>query len=131
MEITVPHNSKPADGRLNISASSADGFLTGSADVQLATFRAPRVSIQLKRRPEPTVRGTVLDPAGKLVAGARVSVAGYEKEAVVTGTDGAFELLAHEPAGSPVDLHVEKDGFPAIDRRHFAGRDLATITLSK
>jgi hypothetical protein len=61
----------------------------------------------------------------------RVWVIGYEKEAVVTGSDGAFRLPAHEVAGSIVVIHAEKDGFQPTDQQQFAGPDSARIRLSK
>jgi hypothetical protein len=105
-----------------------EGALKGRTELRLARNCAPEASIHL--RPEPaTVHGIVVDSAGKSVVGARVSVASYEHEAVVTGAGGMFELPAHESPGSLVVLHVEKDGLPAVDQRHFAGPDPATITL--
>jgi hypothetical protein len=128
-QLDIPKASKPADGRLLLSAVSADGKLKGGAELRLGSACAATVSIPLRRGPDTTVRGTVFDPDGRPVAGARVSVANHESELKVTGSDGRFELQAHEPAGSIVVLHVEKDGFGAIDQRHFAGPDPAEITL--
>ncbi len=130
-EIDIPRASKPPDSRLSLRASSMDGGMKGSAELTLGSDCAPAVNIQLRREPDVTVGGTVFDSDGRFVAGARVSVANHESEFVVTGSDGSFRLSAHAPAGSMVVLHVEKDGFPSVDQRHFAGPDPAAITLTR
>jgi hypothetical protein len=69
----------------------------------------------------------VTDPAGRSVAGARVSVPGYSG-AVVTDKEGSFALPAHAPYGKIVTLHAEKGIFFA-DLPEPAGKGQITLKL--
>jgi hypothetical protein len=77
------------------------------------------------------VRGIVADESGKGIAGALVSVVGYQNEAVKTTEGGNFTLPAHAADGQQVLLHAEKEGHEAANQWHPAGDFPATITLKR
>src|ERR1035441_8270320 len=83
-QFDIPAASRPADGKLTVWASLEAAYLTGSQEVGLAADRNPALTIQLHGDKTSTVRGIVLDRRGRAIAGARVSVAGYESEGAVT-----------------------------------------------
>lgn len=130
-QFDIPAASKPADGKLAVYASVASAFLTGKHDLQLADDRNPSITIQLARDTSATVRGIVVDGAGDAIAGARVSVVGYESEAVVTQAGGNFLLPAHAASGQQVQLHTEKAGYAAATQFHPAGDEPATLVLDR
>jgi hypothetical protein len=130
-EVRLPRAARPGDGKLVVSASTADGALAGTSELPLGNSCAVTTASIHLRRNTATVRGRVIDAAGVGVGGARVSLEQYEQEAIVTGSGGEFELNAHAPAGTYLMLHVEKSGFPSVDQSHFAGPDPATIVLNK
>ena len=130
-EIAVPRTARPPDQKVAIDASTPDGWLSGSFAVDLGSRCASEVAIHLRPNPASTVRGTVVDPDGNALAGARVSVVDYPREAMLTDAAGSFELLAHAAAGVEVVLHIELAGYERIDQRHIAGPDPAYVVLRK
>ena len=72
-----------------------------------------------------------MDRRGRAVAGARVSVAGYESEAAVTQAGGNFVLPAHAARAQNVLLHAEADGYAGVTQWHMAGDQPATIVLDR
>src|SRR5262245_61657997 len=118
----IPAAKRPQDGKLTIFASQETAFLTGARELQLSADYNPAVIIQLERDTSAKVRGRVVDSRGRAVKGARVSVVGYEDEAVITKEGGNFELPAHAAVGQQILLHAEKTGYrPA--RKHDSGGD--------
>jgi hypothetical protein len=77
------------------------------------------------------IRGKVIDSRGNALAGARVSVAGYETEAVTTQAGGNFDLPAHAAVNQQVLLQADKRGYRAASEYHPAGDDPATLTLKR
>jgi hypothetical protein len=130
-EFDIPVVSKPQDGKLVIYASLPGKFLKGSKDLLLTDDYNLAASIQLGSENSATVRGIIVDGAGRAILGAHVSVAGYESEAVITEAGGNFFLAAHAADEQQVLLHVEKKGFTAIQQWHPAGDFPATITLER
>src|SRR5438552_11604093 len=66
------------------------------------------------------IRGTVTDPTGAVIAGAKVTATntGTGLSATITSaTDGSFEFL-QLPAPSTYDLKCEKAGFKAFEAQH-------------
>ena len=127
----IPAAKRPQDGRLTIFASQENDHLTGARELQLEADYNPAVVIQLERDTSAKVRGQVVDSRGRAVAGARVSVAGYEAEAVVTKEGGNFELPAHAAVGQQVRLHAEKRGYGVADLHRPAGDEPVILQLQR
>lgn len=122
---------RPKDGKLTFYASKESAFLTGKKDLTLEDDPNPSVAIQLSKDDSALIRGKVVDELNVGIAGARVSVAGYEAEAVITGAGGGFVLPAHAAVDQMILLHVEKDGFKGKLQYHPAGNDPVTIILER
>lgn len=127
----IPAAKRPQDGKLAVFASQENAFLRGGHELQLGADYNPAVVIQLERDTSAKVRGQVVDSRGKAVAGARVSVAGYETEAVITKEGGNFELPAHAAVNQQVRLHAEKRGVGVADLHVQAGDEPATLQLKR
>ena len=130
-QFDIPAASKPADGKLTVFAAVPSAFLTGRRELQLADDRNPAIAVQLARDASATVRGIVADSAGRAIAGAGVSVVGYEGEGLVTQAGGNFQLPAHAANGQQVQLHAEKSGYGAVSQWHPAGDEPATLVLER
>jgi hypothetical protein len=127
----IPAAKRPQDGKLTIFASQKRDHLIGAYELQLNTDYNPAVVIQLERDTSAKVRGQVVDSRGRAVAAARVSVAGYEAEAVITKEGGNFELPAHAAVGQQVRLHAEKRGYGVADLHRPAGDEPAILQLKR
>jgi hypothetical protein len=125
----IPAAKRPQDGKLTIFASQE--YLIASRELQLSADYNPAVVIQLELDTSAKIRGRVVDSRGRAVAGARVSVAGYEADAVVTKEGGNFELPAHAAVNQSVRLHAEKPGYGVADIYHKAGNEPATLPLQR
>ena len=95
----------------------------------LATGAAPRPTAAL---PAPqaqaaVISGTVVDPVGRPVAGARIAIAELGR-AVLTDAQGRFSL-GDVPRGR-FTLLVSRTGFGAVSRTLQPGDDAGTITLA-
>jgi hypothetical protein len=130
-QFDIPAASKPADGKLTVYAAVSSAFLTGRRELHLADDRNPAITVQLAKDASATVRGMVVDGSNKAIAGTRVSVAGYEAEAVVTQAGGNFLLPAHAANGQQVQLHAERAGYAAVSQWHPAGDEPATLVLDR
>ncbi len=106
-------------------------FLKGTHDLQLKDDYNPTLNIQLDKDTSAFVRGIVIDESGKVIEGAHVSIVGYGPEGVTTKQDGNFALAAHAAEGEQVQLHVERDGFGAVNQWHPAGDEPATVVLRR
>lgn len=129
-QFDIPAATRPASGRLTLYASVRSAFLSGGQEVELSD-RNLSVAIQLAKDTTATIRGIVVDESGKAIAGARVSVIGYESEAVLTAEGGNFSLPAHAADGQQVQLHAEKGGYQAANEWHPAGDHPVTIVLER
>ncbi len=128
-EFNVPRAAMPKDGWLKVFASREAAFELGSRRIQLAWEPNPAVTLRLERDLSAQVRGIVLDPSNRSLAGARVCVVGYESEATTSGPNGGFVLPAHAAEGQQVQLHVEKEGYSAVTEFHPAGQVTITLVL--
>jgi len=81
----------------------------------------------------PLLSGTVHDPEGRPVAGARVlftsAPAPLPDVAALTGADGSFTLAAPEPGS--YELAVHADGFAPVNVRCTLGRAAGKPLLIK
>ena len=130
-EFDIPAGSRPTDGKLTVWASQEAAYLKGNQEVKLNGDHNPAITIRLESDRTATVHGLVLNRKGVGIAGARVSVAGYESEAVVTKEGGSFLLPAHAARDQNVLLHVEAKGFAGANQWQMAGDHPATIVLGK
>jgi len=130
-QFDIPRASKPNDGKLTITASEETAFLFGQSEIQLGEDPNPVVTVQLKLDASALVRGIVRDDSGRAIAGARVSVIGYEGESTTTESGGNFVLPAHAAENQPIQLHVEKEGYEPTNLWHPAGREPAIVILDK
>ena len=104
-ELDIPPQVRPADRKVTIYAVK-DGFVPGSSTLFLVDDFYPPARVPLKALPEVMIRGIVTDPSGRSVAGARVSIPGYDT--VISDEAGNFALHAHAPYGKMVTVHAEK-----------------------
>jgi hypothetical protein len=130
-QFDIPAASKPKDGKLTIFASKDSAFLKGRQELQLENDFNPTITIQVTKEALASIRGIVLDEAGKGIEGARVSVAGHAEDEVTTKKDGNFLLPAHAAENEQVLLHVEKEGYQAVNQYHPSGDEPATIVLTR
>jgi hypothetical protein len=130
-EFDIPAAVKPADGKLTVWASLDAAYWKGSREVQLDRDRNPAITIQLDSDKTATVRGLVIGRAGRAISGARVTVAGYESEGVVTQAGGNFVLPAHAARDQNVLLHAEAKGYAGATQYQQAGDRPATIVLDR
>jgi hypothetical protein len=131
LHFEIPAAKRPQDGKLTIFASQEEAYLKGSYELQLNTDYNPAVVIRLERDASAKIRGQIVDSRGRAVAGARVFVAGYGDESVITKEGGNFELPAHAAAGQEVRLRAEKPGYGVADLYKSAGDDAVTLQLRK
>ena len=87
--------------------------------------------MQLANDRSAKVMGIVEDEKQAAIVGAKVSVIGYDKEAVDTKSSGNFSLPAHVADGQQVQLHAEKSGFKAADQWCPAGDSPCSIQLPR
>lgn len=130
-QFDIPSAARPADGKLTVWASRDAAYQKGSREVQLDSDHNPAVAIQLQSDKTASLRGLVTDRRGHAVAGARVSVAGYENEAVLTQAGGNFALPAHAARDQNALLHAEAKGYAGASQWHPAGDTPATIVLDR
>jgi hypothetical protein len=128
-QFDIPKGSVPGDGMLTVYARIENAGLSGQNKLQLADDLNPAVTIQLARVESAVVRGIVVDASNRAIAGAKVSIVGYGSEQITTAGDGGFQLPAHGASGQVVRLHVEKDGYKAVEQDHPAGGISATVVL--
>jgi hypothetical protein len=128
----IPTAKRPQDGKLTIFASQENAqYWRGAHELQLNNDYNPAVVIQLELDTSAKVRGQVVDSRGRAVIGARVSVVGYEADAVITKEGGNFELPAHAAAGQDVRLYAEKRGYGVADLYQRVSGDPVILQLKK
>ena len=130
-QFDIPKATRPANGKLIIFAARPTKFLKGEQQLELTNEFNPSVVIALRSQDSVSVRGQVIDNRNRAVSGARVNVAGYENEAVITGLGGNFVLPAHAAKDQEVLLHAERKGYAAKTQWHPAGDFPAVITLER
>lgn len=107
MELDIPQQAQPVDGKLTLSAYAKDEFLQGSSTLVLGRDYYPTATIQLVADTSAKVRGIVVDEGLRVVAGATVSIDG-NSEVAVTDQKGNFALPAHAGKGQIVELSAKK-----------------------
>jgi hypothetical protein len=107
----IAKDTKPLDGKVTFYASKDAAFLKGQAPLQLGDDHNPSVTVPLANDRSAKVIGIVEDDKQTAIAGATVSVIGYDSEAQVTKASGSFSLPAHATDGQQVQVHVEKAGY--------------------
>jgi hypothetical protein len=127
----IPAAKKPQDGKLTIFARQENATWRGSHEMQLNNDYNPAVVVQLERDTSAKIRGRVVDSRGRAVAGARVSVVGYEADAVITKEGGNFELPAHAAVDQEIRLHAEKPGYGVADLYQTASDSPVTLRLQR
>jgi|ERR1035437_874499 hypothetical protein len=130
-QFDIPAATLPGNKKLTVWASLDAAFLKGSREVQLDGDRNLAATVQLQNEQNAFVRGLVLNRSKQAVAEARVSVAGYDAEAVVTGAGGGFVLAGHAARDQSVLIHVEARGYAGATEWHPAGDLPATIILDR
>jgi hypothetical protein len=90
-EFDIPQGNKPTDGKLTIYAEVRSAFLTGKSDVVLGDDYNLAAKVRLDHDRSAHIRGRVLDRKQIPIAGALVSIVGYESEALKTGALGQFD----------------------------------------
>jgi hypothetical protein len=127
--VAIPAGALPADRRITIFADLEPAFLHARANVQLAEDPNPSVTIEMKSNRDATVTGLVQDEEGRAIAAALVHVLGGDSGE--TSATGSFTLKANAAVGQTVRLHGEKKGYKPVDQDHPAGREPATLVLSR
>jgi len=130
-QFDVPAATVPTDRKVVVYATVKSRFLAGRQSIELGSDYNPAVTVKLTSESTARIRGIVVDANRQGLAGARVSVAGYDSEAVVTAEGGSFELPAHAAEGQQVYLHAQKAGFEGTSLWHPAGNSPAEIELSR
>jgi hypothetical protein len=130
-QFEIPRAKRPTDGKVTFFGTKESAFLKGESGLVLGSDPSPAIIIRLDRDDSAVVRGVVVDEANNGVEGARVSVAGFENEAVVTKTGGDFVLPAHKAVGQIVLLRVEKVGYKSVTQSHPAGDEPVIIVIER
>jgi len=126
-EVEIPRTKVPADGRITVWAKDSTAA-QGRASLKLGRDPSPSIEVPLRARAT-TVRGTIVDTAGRALGGAQVSVLGFGDEMQVTNSSGTFVLQAHRSPGERVRVHVEHSALGAVDEYCFAGSSDCYIEL--
>jgi hypothetical protein len=106
-ELEIPPQTRPADGTVTFFAFVKGEFQKGSSTLVLAKDYYPTVTVQLVADTSAVVRGVVVDEDLRAVAGASVSIVGYQNVAV-TDAKGNFVLPAHAAQGQMVEIRAQK-----------------------
>jgi hypothetical protein len=127
----IAKDTKPLDGKVTFYASKDAAFLKGQAPLQLGDDHNPSVTVPLANDRSAKVIGIVEDDKQTAIAGATVSVIGYDSEAQVTKASGSFSLPAHATDGQQVQVHAEKAGYRGATLWCAAGDSPCTILLQR
>ncbi|MGA8028138.1 MAG: carboxypeptidase-like regulatory domain-containing protein [Bryobacteraceae bacterium] len=130
VELAIPFASLPADKRITIFAAKPAAFLHAKKDIVLGSDHYPTITVTLQSDSTAKVHGAVQDNNGQLLAGAKVTVPGFDAVAT-TGSSGAFELESHAAPGQNVRLHVEKPGYQPIDQDQIVSSEPIIVQLVK
>jgi len=128
-QFVIPKDTKPLDGKVTFYASKDAAFLKGQTPLQLTDDHNPSVTVQLENPRTANVLGIVEDDTQTAIAGATVSVIGYDTEAQVTKASGNFSLPAHAADGQQVQVHAEKANYHSANSWCPAGDTPCTILL--
>lgn len=126
-EVEIPAIKLPLDRKVTIRVDS-EAWRGARREVELGEDPNPTAEIQLLP-PESTLRGLVLDPTGRAVAGAKVTSQDVPVPSVTTDADGRFELVLPLPPEARVRVRAEEDGFSADETYCYTGRDSCILEL--
>ena len=87
----------------------AEGYRDAHEQVHNATKGTLVKNFALAPQPSASLEGSVIDPNGRGIAGARVSAGG--REAAMTGEDGRFRVTGVRSARGSARIQVEAEGF--------------------
>ena len=127
----IAKDTKPLDGKVTFYASKDAAFQKGQMPLQLGEDHNPSVTVPLQNDRAAKVIGIIEDDKQTAIAGASVSVIGYDSEAQVTKASGNFSLPAHATDGQQVHLHAEKAGYHAANSWCPSGDTPCTILLQR
>jgi len=122
---------RPAAGELTIDAEAKEAFLSGNQTLKLTDEMNPNVTLQLVNIRKAKIRGIVEDQNRSAIAGAEISVVGYDSERVLTGSTGGCELPAHAATDQQVQVHAEKRGYRATNAWCPAGDTPCELVLRR
>jgi hypothetical protein len=106
-QLDIPPQTRPADGKITLSASVKDEFLHGSSTLDLAQDYYPTATIQLVAETSAMLRGVVVNEDLGAISGATVSIDGYP-DVAMTDQKGNFVLPAHAGKGQMVEVQAKK-----------------------
>ena len=125
--VRVPRASGRGETRL--TAYLEDEPLRATVVLDLETWDRRTYDLKLVRY-EVGVRGGVVDPQNRPVAGATVSIDGVE--AVLSDENGFFKIPdTGRTTGAPVQLLVRKAGYEPREQAHAAGDQPVNIEISR
>jgi hypothetical protein len=132
-ELSIPKTIKPKNSNLTIYVFDRGRFLVGQASLKLGVDPNPTISIQMRTDQTSRVYGRIVedDSLRASISGVRVSLEGFEQEAVISGANGEFKLPAHAAEGQMVRLRAEKEGYVTREQFHPAGNVHVVILLRK
>jgi len=116
----------------NLSRTSDSEKRSASSSSEGPTARSPSPVSSIANQGDTSIRiyGRVIDDSSRAsISGVKVFIVGFEKEAVLTGAGGDFNLPAHASEGRMVRLRVEKQGYTPKEQEHPAGRVHVTILM--
>jgi hypothetical protein len=99
----IAKDTKPLDGKVTFYASKDAAFLKGQGPLQLGDDHNPSVTVPLQNDRAAKIIGIIEDDKQTAIAGASVSVIGYDSEAQVTKASGNFSLPAHATDGQTAE----------------------------
>ncbi|MBK8096463.1 MAG: hypothetical protein IPK26_05105 [Planctomycetes bacterium] len=118
LELAIP-DGVDTDVKLLVDVRSGrwNGALKGWAEIdigKIAVTRTVHGQVRLLA-PEQALRGSVVDTAGKPVAGVQLSTSARSWHAVTTGSDGVFDLTLPGPVPDLIGLHLDSDSWFLAD----------------
>lgn len=128
-EVEIAKATLASTRAVTVNAETADGLMIGKEQLTLGDDSNVDVRVKLQVPRDAHISGIVLDPVGRAIANAKVSVVGPGSERVTTDASGSFDLNAHVAKAQSVQLHTEADGFLPNNQTYLAGAKGVTVTL--
>lgn len=113
-----------------VSDQEDKSSITGRTERTPARGPTATSSISMPSDSSIRVLGRVIDDSSRAsIPGVKVFIVGFEKEAVLSGDGGEFNLPAHAAEGKMIRLRVEKEGYETKEQLHPAGRVHVTLLM--